>query len=64
MNRSKSKYDEDLYGEAREVNARTDDPLVVVGVHAHRVRLQVEGVLTVFYLDTRTNIFWFCCFVA
>lgn len=39
-----------LNGEASEVNARADDPLVVVGVHAYRVSLQVEGVLTVLHL--------------
>ena len=41
----------DLYGEAGEVNARTDDPLVVVGVHAHRVSLQVKRVLTILHLQ-------------
>ena len=40
----------DLYGEAGEVDAGTDHPLVVVGVHAHRVGLEIEGVLAILHL--------------
>ena len=37
----------DLYRKSREVYAGTDDPLVVVGIHADRVGLQVERELAV-----------------
>ena len=37
----------DLYRKSREVYARTHDPLVVVGIHADRVGLQVESELAV-----------------
>jgi hypothetical protein len=42
----------DLNGESGEVNAGTDHPLVVVGVHAHCVSLQVKRVLTILHLNT------------
>ena len=37
----------DLYRETRQVDARTDDPLVVVRVHTNRVGFQVESVLAI-----------------
>lgn len=33
--------------ESREVNPGTDNPLIVIGVDAHRVGLEVESVLAV-----------------
>ena len=37
----------DLYRQSSEVNPRTDDSLVVVGIHADGVGLEVERVLAV-----------------
>jgi len=36
-----------LYRETGQVDARTDDPLVVVRVHTNRVGFQVESVLAI-----------------
>ena len=37
----------DLYRKSCQVNTRTDDPLVVVGIHADGVGFQVESVLAI-----------------
>ncbi len=45
----------DLNGESGEVNAGADNPLVVVGVHAHCVCLQVKRVLTILHLNRQVS---------
>ena len=37
----------DLYRKSRQVDARTDDSLVMVGIHTDRVGFQVESVLAI-----------------
>jgi hypothetical protein len=45
----------DLNGESGEVNAGADHPLVVVGIYAHSVRLQVKRVLTILHLNRQVS---------
>ncbi len=45
----------DLNGESGEVNAGADHPLVVVGIHAHSVSLQVKRVLTILHLNRQAS---------